>query len=62
MLIYIQIFNLVKATIFFKRIQQPRLIIKNNEQTKQDRYFDETNKSRLWIGIKLKKIMCERLH
>ena len=40
---YIQIIILVKATFLLEVIQGSSLIIKI-EQTKQDRYFDETNK------------------
>ena len=41
-LMYIQIFILVKAAFSLEGIQRSRLIMKN-EQRKQVRYFDETN-------------------
>ena len=40
---YIQIFILVKAAFLSEGIQLFSLIIKKPEQTKQGRYFDETN-------------------
>ena len=35
---------LVKAAVILEGIRRSSLIIKKNNQTKQERYFDETNK------------------
>ena len=43
MLMYVQIFILVKAAFFLEAIQRFSLIIKKPKHTKQGRYIDETN-------------------
>ena len=41
---YIQIFILRRAAFFLEGIQTIQFHHKKNEQTQQDKYFDETNK------------------
>ena len=43
-LMYTQMYVLVKAAFFLEGNQRSSLIIKKKEQKKQDKYFDETNK------------------
>ena len=62
-LMYIQIFILVKAAFLLEVIQGSSLIIKN-EQTKQDRYFDEIDETfvNYCKVLTLKTFMCEGSH
>ena len=61
-LMYIQVFILVKAAFLLQLIQGSSLLIKS-KKTKQERYFNETNEKSVnyckqlkdYIGTKLKR-------